>query len=60
VQSVIRPIGKMLGEVEGIGGSTILGDGAIALILDIPALAEGIVKQDRVGRHMVDLRTVGA
>ncbi len=58
VQSVIRPIGKMLGDVEGISGSTILGDGTIALILDLAAIVDGLVRKDREPRPMVNLRTI--
>jgi two-component system, chemotaxis family, sensor kinase CheA len=37
-QTVIKPLGKLFRKVTGIGGSTILGDGRVALILDIPDL----------------------
>ncbi|GAA1901951.1 chemotaxis protein CheA [Lapillicoccus jejuensis] len=37
-QTVIKPLGSLFAGAEGIGGSTILGDGAVALILDVPAL----------------------
>ncbi len=37
-QAVIKPLGKMFRGVSGISGSTILGNGAVALILDVPAL----------------------
>ncbi|RIX43101.1 MAG: chemotaxis protein CheA [Rhodocyclales bacterium GT-UBC] len=40
-QTVIKPLGKVFSQVRGIGGSTILGSGEVALILDIP----GLVKQ---------------
>lgn len=39
-QTVIKPLSKMFGNVRGIGGSTILGCGDVALILDIPALMQ--------------------
>ena len=38
IQSVIKPMGSLLGKVKGISGSTILGNGDVALILDIHAL----------------------
>lgn len=38
VQAVIKPMGQIFRGVRGVGGSTILGDGRVALILDIPAL----------------------
>ena len=37
---VIKPLGTLLAQVSGIAGATITGDGNIALILDIPGLAE--------------------
>lgn len=37
-QTVIKPLGKMFSQVECISGSTILGNGEVALILDVPAL----------------------
>lgn len=37
-QTVIKPLGKLFGALRGISGSTILGSGAVALILDVPAL----------------------
>ncbi len=36
LQTVIKPLPKNFGETEGVAGATILGDGAVALILDIP------------------------
>jgi two-component system chemotaxis sensor kinase CheA len=35
---VVKSLGDYLGQVSGIGGATILGDGRVALILDIPTL----------------------
>jgi chemosensory pili system protein ChpA (sensor histidine kinase/response regulator) len=35
---VIKGVGPQVGEVQGIGGATILGDGSVILILDIPGL----------------------
>jgi len=35
---VIKPLGAMLTNVEGLAGATITGDGSIALILDIPTM----------------------
>lgn len=43
-QTVIKPLGKLYQNVEGISGATILGDGSVALILDIYKLSE-IVRQ---------------
>jgi two-component system chemotaxis sensor kinase CheA len=38
-QTVIKNLGKMYRDVGGIAGATILGDGRVALILDLPQLA---------------------
>lgn len=38
LQAVIKPLGHLLGSMRGFSGSTILGDGSVALLLDIPAL----------------------
>ena len=43
-QTVIKPLGKLFGALRGISGSTILGSGAVALILDIPALLTQIAQ----------------
>ncbi len=37
-QTVIKPLGKIYRGVRGIGGSTILGSGEVALIIDVPIL----------------------
>ena len=49
LQTVIKPLGNIFRQVKGIGGSTILGSGQVALILDIPNLL-GLVGSDK-GRH---------
>ncbi len=37
-QTVIKNLGKFYHDVKGVSGATILGDGSVALILDIPKL----------------------
>ena len=37
-QTVIKPLGVLFKNLRGIGGTTILGSGEVALILDVPAL----------------------
>ncbi len=39
-QTVIKPLGALFNHVQGIGGSTILGSGEVALILGVPALIQ--------------------
>lgn len=38
LQTVIKPLGKLFQHIQGVGGSTILGSGEVALIIDVPAL----------------------
>jgi two-component system chemotaxis sensor kinase CheA len=38
LQAVIKPLSKLFSQLQGIGGSTILGTGKVALILDVPGL----------------------
>ena len=40
LQAVIKPLGAMFHNVRALGGTTILGDGSVALILDIPHLSQ--------------------
>jgi two-component system chemotaxis sensor kinase CheA len=42
-QAVIRPLGSGLGPVDRVAGATILGDGRVALILDVPAVLQAAV-----------------
>jgi two-component system chemotaxis sensor kinase CheA len=37
-QAVIKPLPMIFKSVPGVSGSTILGNGRVALILDVPAL----------------------
>jgi two-component system chemotaxis sensor kinase CheA len=37
-QAVVKPLGRYLGDLAGVAGSTILGSGRVALILDVPAI----------------------
>lgn len=39
-QAVIKPMGKLFAHVHGLAGSTILGSGEVALMLDVPALLD--------------------
>ncbi|MES2818492.1 MAG: chemotaxis protein CheA [Pseudomonadota bacterium] len=48
-QTVIKPLGLMFQHLQGIGGSTILGSGRIALILDIPSLLRHLQTQIEAG-----------
>ncbi|HEY3698292.1 MAG TPA: chemotaxis protein CheA [Spongiibacteraceae bacterium] len=41
-QTVIKPLGKIFSHIRGIGGSTILGSGEVALIIDVAGLIEQV------------------
>jgi len=40
LQTVIKPMGKILQNVKGVSGATILGSGDVAVILDVPNLVQ--------------------
>ncbi|MCA1325308.1 chemotaxis protein CheA [Herbaspirillum sp. alder98] len=46
-QAVIKPLGMLFGKVKGLSGSTILGDGRVALILDVPHLIHYTQQHDQ-------------
>ena len=52
-QTVIKPLGRMFTHLRGIGGSTILGSGEVALILDVSALVQNVARaeEDRLLPH---------
>jgi two-component system chemotaxis sensor kinase CheA len=43
LQTVIKPMGKILQNVKGVSGATILGSGDVAVILDVPNLVQRAV-----------------
>ena len=45
-QTVIKPMGKLFSNLRGISGSTILGSGEVALILDVPSLVQQTVARE--------------
>ena len=45
-QAVVKPLGKMFQRLPGVSGSTILGDGRVALILDVPDLLQRALDRD--------------
>jgi two-component system chemotaxis sensor kinase CheA len=45
MEFVIKSLGKYFGELQGIAGATILGNGQVALILDIPTLIRMFAQQ---------------
>jgi two-component system chemotaxis sensor kinase CheA len=45
-QTVIKPLGRLFDRLAGISGSTILGTGEVALILDVPGLIQKVLAAD--------------
>ena len=46
MEIVVKPLGRLLKNVPGFAGATIMGDGRVALILDVMGLAQHV----RIGR----------
>ena len=44
---VIKHLPGFLGDVDGVAGATILGDGSVALIVDVAALSPGSARSAR-------------
>ena len=47
-QTVIRPLGDVFTGLDGISGFTILGNGNVALILDVPGLVRCVSRREVV------------
>ena len=47
-QTVIKPLGAMFRHLRGIAGSTILGSGDVALILDVAALVQSVTQSEQL------------
>jgi two-component system chemotaxis sensor kinase CheA len=53
-QTVIKPLGPIFASVSGISGSTILGSGEVALILDVAQLInQAINRQKHVNNSVI-------
>lgn len=50
-QTVIKNLGRMYQDIDGISGATILGDGRVALVLDLPKLAEKAESRENATYH---------
>ena len=44
MQTVVKPLGRAFRGVQGIAGSTVLGDGRVGLIIDVPSLLRGVMQ----------------
>lgn len=51
-QIVIKPLGKLFTHIRGIAGSTILGNGRVALILDVSTLIEFIDRHNHTQKQL--------
>jgi two-component system chemotaxis sensor kinase CheA len=58
-QTVIKPLGSLFRHLRGIGGSTILGSGEVALILDVQALTQ-LAMQSEDRRHNTANRAIAS
>ena len=52
-QAVIKPLGKLLQKVKGVSGTSVLGDGRVALLLDVPDLLRHVVGKHELGGGLV-------
>jgi len=46
MQTVVKPLGRALRGVAGIAGSTVLGDGRVGLIVDVPSLIRSVTRSN--------------
>jgi two-component system chemotaxis sensor kinase CheA len=55
-QVVIKSLKDNYQQVEGISGATILGDGSVAMILDVPGMIEMAMKraQEKQSEHTLE------
>jgi two-component system, chemotaxis family, sensor kinase CheA len=44
MQTVVKPLGRAFRGIPGIAGSTVLGDGRVGLIIDVPSLLRGVMQ----------------
>jgi two-component system chemotaxis sensor kinase CheA len=61
-QTVIQSLGRFFRDIDVVSGATIMGDGLVALIMDVPAIvrfADGRCHPASVGPASVDARCIG-
>ena len=59
-QTVIKSLGRVYRDVQVISGATILGDGSVALILDLHRLAQSAIRNPVEARTRAPCATAGA
>ncbi|MEZ4526487.1 MAG: chemotaxis protein CheA [Desulfobacterales bacterium] len=50
IQTVIKPLDRIYRHAKGISGATIMGNGSIALIIDLPELVQCVKRDEKSGR----------
>jgi two-component system, chemotaxis family, sensor kinase CheA len=50
-QTVIKNLGRLYRNVQVVSGATILGDGTVALILDLHRLAQNVIRNSSISPH---------
>ena len=58
-QTVIKPLGRMFRSLRGMSGSSILGSGEVALILDVNSLGEFAAGKQPVPARPLDAANSG-
>jgi two-component system chemotaxis sensor kinase CheA len=53
---VIKPLGHLVGDVAGVSGAAILGDGSVALIVDVAALIAQAIRDNTTLAPMTERR----
>ncbi len=53
-QTVIKPLGPVFSGLSGISGSTIMGNGEVALILDVQGLVQQVAGRSTPSRYLVN------
>lgn len=48
---VIKTLGDLIGDIRGLSGGGILGDGSIALIIDVPSVVKTAIRENSMARR---------
>ena len=57
---VVKSLGAQFAEVSGASGATILGDGSVVVILDLPALIRDGIANEMSPKPLIDINEVAA
>ena len=50
-QTVIKPLGRLFQNLKCISGTTILGSGDVAMIVDIPEIIKKVMRSENSRQH---------